>query len=42
MFFIIILVVNVDFLLNFFKINCYIGIDVIEEILLKKERKKLS
>lgn len=39
MFLTIIPAANADFLPNFFKINCHIGIDAIEETLSKKEEK---
>lgn len=39
MFLTIIPAANADFLPNFFKINCHIGIDAIEETLSKKKRK---
>lgn len=42
MFLTIIPAANADFLPNFFKINCHIGIDAIEETLSKKKREKLN
>lgn len=42
MFLTIIPAANADFLPNFFKINCHIGIDAIEETLSKKRREKLN
>lgn len=42
MFLTIIPAANADFLPNFFKINCHIGIDAIEETLSKKKKKKIK
>lgn len=42
MFLTIIPAANADFLPNFFKINCHIGIDAIEETLSKKKIEKLN
>lgn len=42
MFLTIIPAANADFLPNFFKINCHIGIDAIEETLSKKNIEKLN